>query len=135
MATQQQAEREIGERIAALHSSYYGTGPTSAAVYLAPGAVVVVLEETFTQAERKLIERGEAEGLQAIRRRFQQAVAEEFIQIVSEATGQSVRAFFSDTNLEQHISVETFVLGKAMEDMTAFQEDYDQHNHEGEPRG
>ncbi len=48
--------------------------------------MVVVLEETFTVAERTLVDRGEIDAIQQIRRRFQQQMAEEFTALVEQAT-------------------------------------------------
>jgi uncharacterized protein YbcI len=75
--------------------------------------IVVVLEETFTPAEKTLIARGEAESIQDIRRRFQRAMAEEFTSVVEEATGRRVRSFLSETDLGNDISVERFILAPA----------------------
>jgi uncharacterized protein YbcI len=83
--------------------------------------LVVLIEETFTRAEQILIGRGEADEVQIIRRRFQLAVADQFISIVQAATGRCVRAFLSDTHLRERLAVETFVLGEAVEDMTGFE--------------
>ncbi len=59
--------------------------------------------------------------MQIIRRRFQLAVADQFIAIVQASTGRCVRAFLSDTDLRERLAVETFVLGEAVEDMTGFE--------------
>jgi uncharacterized protein YbcI len=93
------ARATIATEIVRLQSEYYGKGPTKARVHVDGDVLVVVLEETFTPAERTLIERGEADGIQDIRRRFQRAMAEQFTSIVEQATGRKVRAFFSDTDL------------------------------------
>src|ERR1051325_12230426 len=90
------ARSEIATRIVRLHSEYYGKGPTKAKTYITDDVVAVVLEETFTKAERTLIERGETETIQQIRRRFQQAMADEFKSIVEQATGRVVRAFLRE---------------------------------------
>jgi uncharacterized protein YbcI len=113
---------EIATRIVQLQSDYYGKGPTKARTYLVDDLVVVVLEETFTKAERTLVDRGEAEAIQQIRRRFQQQMADEFKAVVEQATGRPVRAFLSETNLEADISVEIFLLGEARTDMAGFEE-------------
>jgi uncharacterized protein YbcI len=113
---------EIATRIVQLQSDYYGKGPTKARTYMVDDLVVVVLEETFTKAERTLVDRGEVEAIQQIRRRFQQQMADEFTAIVEQATGRSVRAFLSETNLEADLSVETFLLGEARTDMGGFEE-------------
>lgn len=110
--------RQMGE----LQSEYYGRGPTKARTYVNDDLVVVVLEETFTPAERTLIARGESDGIQDIRRRFQRSMAEQFKAIVEQATGRKVRSFLSETDLEADISVEIFILADARTDMAAFEE-------------
>jgi uncharacterized protein YbcI len=114
---------QISNEMVRLHREYYGRGPTKARVYSDDDLVVVVLEETFTPAEKTLIGRGEAEGIQDIRRRFQRAMADQFRSIVEQATGREVRSFLSETDLENDISVELFLLGEAKTDMAAFEED------------
>lgn len=115
------ARSQIATAIVRLHSEYYGKGPTKAKAYVTEDVVVVVLEETFTKAERTLVERGETEAIQQIRRRFQQAMAEEFKSIVEQATGRVVKAFLSETNLEADVSVEFFLLGERRTDMHSFE--------------
>ena len=115
------ARAEIASRIVQLQSEYYGKGPTKARTYMVDDLVVVVLEETFTKAERTLVERGERDAIQQIRRRFQQEMADEFESIVEQATGRSVRAFLSETNLDADLSVELFLLGDARTDMAEFE--------------
>jgi uncharacterized protein YbcI len=83
----------------------------------------VVLEETFTAAEPTLIERGEAEGIQDIRRRFQRVMADQFKSVVEQATGRRVRTFLSETDLENDIAVEVFLLADARTDMSAFEDE------------
>jgi uncharacterized protein YbcI len=115
------ARAEIATRMVRLHSEYYGKGPTKAKAYVTEDVVVVVLEETFTKAERTLVERGEVEAIQQIRRRFQQAMADQFKGIVEQATGRVVRAFLSETNLEADVAVEFFLLGEQRTDMGGFE--------------
>ena len=115
------ARAEIATRIVRLHSEYYGRGPTKAKACITEDVVVVVLEETFTKAERTLVERGEIEAIQQIRRRFQQTMADDFKGIVEQATGRVVRAFLSETNLEADVAVEFFLLGEERTDMRGFE--------------
>jgi len=111
----------ISRQIVRLQAEYYGKGPTRAKTYVFDDLVVVVLEETFTRAEKTLVQRGEADAIQHIRRRFQQHMAEDFTSVVEQATGRSVRAFLSETNIEQDVSVETFLLSDERTDMTDFE--------------
>jgi uncharacterized protein YbcI len=112
----------ISREIVRLQSEYYGKGPTKAKTYIVDDLVVVVLEESFTRAEKTLAERGEREAIQHIRRRFQQQMADSFIGIVEQATGRRVRAFLSETDIDQDVSVETFLLADERTDMTAFED-------------
>jgi len=111
----------ISREIVRLQAEYYGKGPTKAKTYVFDDLVVVVLEETFTRAEKTLVQRGEADAIQHIRRRFQQQMAEDFTSVVEQATGRRVRAFLSETNIEQDVSVETFLLSDERTDMTDFE--------------
>jgi uncharacterized protein YbcI len=111
----------IASEFVRLHSAYYGRGPTKAKVYSDGDLLAVVLEETFTPAERTLIERGESDGIQDIRRRFQRVMAEQFKSVVEQATGRGVRAFLSETDLENDIAVEVFLLAEARTDMSGFE--------------
>jgi uncharacterized protein YbcI len=112
---------EIAREIVRLQSEYYGRGPTRARAYVMEDLVVVVLEESFTRAERTLVERGEVDAIQNIRRRFQQQMKDEFSAVVEQATGRLVRAFLSETNLEHDVSVEIFLLGEDRTSMSGFE--------------
>jgi uncharacterized protein YbcI len=113
----------ISKEIVRLQAEYYGKGPTKARTYVMDDLVVVVLEESFTRAEKTLADRGDSDAVQHIRRRFQQQMAESFTSVVEQATGRKVRAFLSDTHIEQDVSIETFLLADERTDMTGFEDD------------
>src|SRR4051812_5174670 len=108
----------ISSEIVRLQAEYYGKGPTKAKTYIVEDLVVVVLEESFTRAEKTLAERGEREAIQHIRRRFQQQMKENFSSIVEQATGRRVRVFLSETDIDHDVSVEVFLLADNRTDGT-----------------
>ena len=112
----------ISNQIVRLQAEYYGKGPTRAKTYIVEDLVVVVLEESFTRAEKTLAERGERDAIEHIRRRFQQQMADDFTSVVEQATGRKVRVFLSETNIDQDVSVETFLLADERTDMTGFED-------------
>jgi uncharacterized protein YbcI len=112
----------ISNEIVRLQAEYYGKGPTRAKTYIVDDLVVVVLEESFTRAEKTLAQRGEREAIEHIRRRFQQQMADDFTSVVEQATGRKVRVFLSETNIDQDVSVETFLLSDGRTDMTGFED-------------
>lgn len=105
-----------------LQAEYYGKGPTKARTYIVEDLVVVVLEESFTRAEKTLADRGERDAIQHIRRRFQLQMADSFTSIVEQATGRKVRTFLSETDIDDDVSVETFLLADERTDMAGFED-------------
>ena len=112
----------ISKEIVRLQAEYYGKGPTKAKTHIVDDVVIVVLEESFTRAEKTLAARGEREAIQHIRRRFQQQMSENFTSVVEQATGRKVRAFLSETDIEQDVSVEIFLLADDRTDMQSFED-------------
>ena len=119
-----QLETRIADQIALLQADYYGVAPKQARAYVIPGEiVVVVLRETFTPAEKMLIGHGDAEAIQHSRRRFQQLSREDFGAVVEQATGEQVESFLSETNLENEVAVEIFLMaGEDRTQMDCFEE-------------
>lgn len=48
-------------------------------------------------------------------------MAKDFVSIVEQATGRRVRAFLSDTDTTEDVSVETFLLAAERTDMSGFE--------------
>jgi uncharacterized protein YbcI len=72
--------------------------------------VVSILRGGFTRVERTLIDTGEVESVYQMRRSFQQAMEDQFRQIVEDATGRNVIAYMSSINIDPDLAVELFVL-------------------------
>jgi hypothetical protein len=49
-------------------------------------------------------------------------MADNFTSLVEQATGRKVRVFLSETDIDQDVSVETFLLADDRTDMTGFEE-------------
>jgi uncharacterized protein YbcI len=105
----------ITREIVRLHAAHYGKGPTKARSYLNGDALFCLMQDTLTAAERTLVERGQGEAVHAMRRAFQDAMADEFSALVERQSGRRVRAFLSQTSLDPDVDVEIFVLEAAEE--------------------
>ena len=112
---------QIAEAMAGLHAEFYGYPPGSSRAIVHEDVVVVVMEQTFTRAEQTMIERGEFEEIQNIRRRFQRVMAEDFHSVVEKATGRDVRTFVSDTDINEGLSIELFLLAGSKTDMSKYE--------------
>ena len=102
---------EISNAMVQLYKQQFGRGPTSARTHWAgPDAIVCILEDTLTPAERNLVKMGEHQPLRDIRMLFQYATVPEFCQPVEQITGRTVRSFHSSIDtMADGMSVETFI--------------------------
>lgn len=116
-------ESRISNRLAALHAHWYGKGPLAARTYVAGDDVVVaVLEESFTPAEQALVDRGEGGGIQEARRLLRRVTADDFAAAIEQATGRRVRSYISELDLAEGVSIEVFLLGAPLENMSGFEQ-------------
>jgi uncharacterized protein YbcI len=104
--------QSISNELVRVFKEQFGRGPTRArADWAGPDVLTVVLEDTLTPSERRLVQMGEHERLRELRTFFQYASVKQLCEPVERLTGRKVRAFASaiDTHADG-LSVETFVL-------------------------
>ena len=102
---------EISREMVRLYKELFGRGPTKARTEFAgPDIVICSLENTFTPAERSLVEMGEHQRLRDTRMYFQAATHDKFTEIIERLTGRKVRAFISGLDAEEDICAEVFYL-------------------------
>jgi uncharacterized protein YbcI len=100
---------QLSREIVQLHARLYGRGPTKARSYLQSDYAVCILEEIFTTAELTLIKAGSGEHVRETRKKFQEAVKEEFIATVERITGRGVHVFLSQVDVEANLALEFFI--------------------------
>ena len=100
---------EISREIVRLHAKMYGRGPTKAKTFLTDDYAMCVLEEVFTPGEKTLIKAGKSAQVHATRTAFQEAVHDDFIEVVQVASGRGVRAFASQIHLGIDAAFEIFL--------------------------
>lgn len=102
----------ISNEMVRLYKDQFGRGPTKTrTTWAGPDVLVVVLEDTFTPAERNLAELGEHQRLRDLRTFFQYASLREFCEPIERITGRKVRAFVSGLDtIENGLAVELFTL-------------------------
>ena len=116
-------EARIANEMCEIQAEYYGIAPRKAEAHYLPGKLVtVVLRETFTKAEQRLIEYGSGEPLREGRERFQRLSEEQFVSVIEQETGEQVATFVSTTHLDDAVAIEVFLLGEGERtDMAAFE--------------
>jgi uncharacterized protein YbcI len=92
---------EVSNTMVRLHKEQFGRGPTSArSNWAGQDAMMCVLENTLTPAERNLVRMGAHERLRESRMFFQYASVREFCEPVEYIVGRKVRAFMSAIDTE-----------------------------------
>ena len=102
---------EVSNTMVRLHKTQFGRGPTAARTFWAgDDAMMCVLEETLTPAERNLVKMGEHQRLRDLRIFMQYSTVREFCEPVEQITGRTVRSFHSSIDTEADgLVIETFV--------------------------
>jgi uncharacterized protein YbcI len=106
---------EISSAMVQIYKSQFGRGPTRTRTeWCGRDAITVVLEDTFTAAEHKLVAMGEDDRVRDLRAVFQYGSVHEFCAPIERLTRRKVRAFLSgvDTAVDG-LSVEMFILHPA----------------------
>jgi uncharacterized protein YbcI len=94
------------------------TRPKRATTHWAgPDALVVILEDTLSPAERNMIDEGKHDHLRDKRSAAQYSKVREFCEPIERITGRKVRSFLSATDTKvDGLSMETFLLHPAGHD-------------------
>lgn len=103
---------QLSREIVQLHARLYGRGPTKARSYLHNDYAVCVLEEIFTTAERTLIAAGSGDHVRDTRKKFQDAVKDESIEVVERITGRTVRVFLGQVDVDADLALEFFIFAE-----------------------
>jgi uncharacterized protein YbcI len=89
---------------------YTGRGPTKAKTLINDDVVTVVLADTLTKGERKLVESGRSDRVLQLRHDYQLTMRNDLIGIVERQLDRKVIAFMSQNHIDPDLAVEVFVL-------------------------
>jgi len=89
---------------------YTGRGPTKAKTQINDNLVTVLLADTLTRGERKLVETGRSERVMELRHDYQLAMRDDLVAIVERQLERKVIAFMSQNHIDPDLAVEVFVL-------------------------
>jgi uncharacterized protein YbcI len=103
---------QLSREIVQLHARLYGRGPTKARSYLQNDYAICILEEIFTRAELTLIAAGSGDHVRRTREKFQEAVRDEFVEMVEKITGRTVKVFLSQVDIETNLALEFFLFAE-----------------------
>jgi uncharacterized protein YbcI len=97
----------ISNAVVRLLREYTGRGPTKSRTTIRDNVVLVILEQTLTNGEQSLVNKGRVNKVIEIRH---EAMREESMAKISELTGRSVTAMLSANHVNPDLGAEIFVL-------------------------
>ena len=100
-------ERQISRGIVAIYKDYTGRGPAHARTTISDECSTTIVRESLTKAEIKLVEKGEAPTVRDMRRKFQEAMCDDIMQLVGTVTGRETATMLSDHHPVDDLAVET----------------------------
>jgi uncharacterized protein YbcI len=104
------ANAEISDAAVRLLSEYTGRGPTRSRTTIDHDTVMIMLGDTLTRGERKLVDAGRGERVLQLRHDFQLTMRDDLVAAVEAATDRKVVAFMSQNHIDPDLAVEVFAL-------------------------
>ncbi len=92
---------------------YTGRGPTRAKTVINEDLVTIVLADTLTKGEQKLVDNGLAERVLQLRHDYQLTMRDDLVAIVERQLDRTVIAFMSQNHIDPDLAVEVFILEPA----------------------
>jgi uncharacterized protein YbcI len=89
---------------------YTGRGPTKAKTLINENVVTLLLADTLTKGERKLVENGHSDRVLQLRHDYQLVMRDDLVGIVEGQLDRKVIAFMSQNHIDPDLAVEVFVL-------------------------
>ena len=87
-----------------------GRGPTKAKTLINDDVVAILLADTLTKGERKLVDSGRSDRVLQLRHDYQLTMRKDLIAIVERQLDCKVIAFMSQNHIDPDLAVEVFVL-------------------------
>jgi uncharacterized protein YbcI len=103
----------ISREIVRIYAEYYGRGPTKAKTHWREDVVTCILEDSFTRAERVLVDGGRFDQVRMNRQAFQDEIEPLFRATIEKVTGRRVETCLSQIN-KDGVAAEIFLLGPSV---------------------
>ena len=100
----------ITSALVGIHTQYLGRGPRRASTFHYGHALVTLMHDVPTPAEKSLTRTNQTEAVDHIRHLFQEAMEADFREAVERLTGRKVLAFIGGNHIEPDIAAELFIL-------------------------
>lgn len=105
-----EANGQLATAIVQRYRDRFGRGPTEARAYIGRDYALVILGSAQTEVERSLVQGGEVDSVELLRRRVRQMASDEFCAVTAEIVGRKVVAMLGDHNAAANTTALVFLL-------------------------
>jgi uncharacterized protein YbcI len=104
--------QEIANAVVRERKRAFGRGPVKAQAFFRQNIVVVVMEDTLSEAEHALAESGQQEEVLRMRLRLEATIRDRLIETVERLTGCRVEALMGTNHISPDLAADVFVLDR-----------------------
>ncbi|MBC7882766.1 MAG: DUF2294 domain-containing protein [Anaerolineae bacterium] len=112
-STRGQLERTLNQQIQALYREFMGHSPKNVSCNLADTKITIVLEDSLTPAESRLMESGQVELASQVRDNLDEGLKPQLKTLIEKVTGVAVIDLISGATLETGLTGVIAVLSEA----------------------
>jgi uncharacterized protein YbcI len=104
----------LTDELVGIHTEYLGRGPATASTFYHGNAVVTLMHDVLTKAEKVLAQNGMGSDVTTARGLFCQEMEADCRAAVERLTGQKVLALLSGRHIEPDVATVIFILDAAL---------------------
>ncbi len=100
----------LTDELVGIQARYLGRGPASASTFYHGNAIVTLMRDALTKAEKILAQKGRERDVTEVRDLFRREMEADLRAAVERLTGQKVLAFLSSHHLDPDVAAAIFIL-------------------------
>jgi uncharacterized protein YbcI len=104
----------LTDALVGIHTEYLGRGPATASTFYRGNAIVTLMHDVLTKAEKVLAQKGRGGDVTEVHGLFRQEMEADFRAVVERLTGQKVLALLSANHIEPDVAAAIFILDDAL---------------------
>jgi uncharacterized protein YbcI len=104
----------LTNELVGVHTAYLGHGPKATSTFHRGNAIVTVMHDVLTKAEKILAQTGRHGDVTEARGIFHQEMEADLRAVVERLTGRKVLAFLSASHIEPDVAAAIFILDDAV---------------------
>ena len=104
----------LTDELVGIHAEHLGRGPTTASTFYHGNAIVTLMHDALTKAEKVLAQNGRGHDMTEARSLLREGMEADFRAAVERLTGRKVLAYLSGHQIEPDVAAAIFILDEEL---------------------